>query len=76
MLLTQEKIIIIHAAKNQFNSRNRIRRITIGASASLRACLRNSRSGYATFASVTSFAGQTRAVANVGTPWSLGEIIG
>ncbi|EMJ97574.1 hypothetical protein LEP1GSC192_3135 [Leptospira sp. B5-022] len=28
--------------------------------------------GFATFASVTSFAKQTRAVANVGTPWSLG----
>ncbi|TGK41546.1 hypothetical protein EHO65_08905 [Leptospira andrefontaineae] len=45
----------------------------MGASAALRACLRNSRSGYATFASVTSFAKQTRAVANVGTPWSLSE---
>ncbi|TGM12672.1 hypothetical protein EHQ81_11990 [Leptospira selangorensis] len=43
----------------------------MGASATLRDCLRNSRSGYATFASVTSFAKQTRAVANVGTPWSL-----
>ncbi|EMJ98295.1 hypothetical protein LEP1GSC192_0458 [Leptospira sp. B5-022] len=29
--------------------------------------------GFATFASVTSFAKQTRAVANVGTPWSLAE---
>ncbi|TGM85595.1 hypothetical protein EHR05_18765 [Leptospira licerasiae] len=37
--------------------------------------LRNSRSGYATFASVTSFAKQTRAIANVGTPWSLGDIL-
>ncbi|EMK00164.1 hypothetical protein LEP1GSC192_3143 [Leptospira sp. B5-022] len=27
--------------------------------------------GFATFASVTSFAKQTRAIANVGTPWSL-----
>ncbi|PKA16413.1 hypothetical protein CH363_09870 [Leptospira haakeii] len=35
--------------------------------------LRTSRSGYATFASVTSFAEQTRAVANVGAPWSLSE---
>ncbi|TGM10273.1 hypothetical protein EHQ81_19390 [Leptospira selangorensis] len=33
---------------------------------------RLTRSGYATFASVTSFAVQTRAIANVGTPWSLG----
>ncbi|TGK37243.1 hypothetical protein EHO65_16820 [Leptospira andrefontaineae] len=35
---------------------------------------RLTRSGYATFASVTSFAKQTRAIANVGTPWSLGAI--
>ncbi|PJZ47485.1 hypothetical protein CH362_18945 [Leptospira saintgironsiae] len=46
------------------------RRLTIGASATLRAAS-HSRSGYATFASVTSFAEQTRAIANVGTPWSL-----
>ncbi|TGL47396.1 hypothetical protein EHQ61_14870 [Leptospira wolffii] len=31
--------------------------------------------GFATFASVTSFAGQTRAVANVGAPWSLAAIV-
>ncbi|TGN02991.1 hypothetical protein EHR06_03000 [Leptospira dzoumogneensis] len=28
------------------------------------------RSGYATFASITALAEQTRAVVNVGTPWS------
>ncbi|PJZ47501.1 hypothetical protein CH362_18900 [Leptospira saintgironsiae] len=38
-----------------------------------RSLSRLTRSGSATFASVTSFAEQTRAVANVGTPWSLAE---
>ncbi|MEI7015014.1 hypothetical protein V9X60_19980, partial [Leptospira licerasiae] len=33
------------------------------------------RLGYATFASVTSFAGQTRAIANVGAPRSLYAIV-
>ncbi|PJZ64086.1 hypothetical protein CH371_19880 [Leptospira wolffii] len=30
--------------------------------------------GYATFASVTALAQQARAIANVGTPWSLGDM--